>query len=238
MGDGQSAVPLDGRELMFTPRSAALAGALIAFLIGLVSSLLTPVTETATDEPLSTHAAFRPSWVPSVAEPVPDSMRNFVKYKNTQPPVVPSVRVAEAPKQSPQSLRTISKPKAPQRTPVTPVSTAPKSGTASETAIAYAMAQLGKPYVWGATGPNAFDCSGLVQAAFRSAGIQLPRTTKTIISRGTPVSRSAMQRGDLIWTSSGHIGIYLGGNKMIHAPTSGDVVKISTVWAFYAARRL
>jgi cell wall-associated NlpC family hydrolase len=224
---------------MINARHYSHVTALLAVLIGLVISLLTPSPTAAIDkEPLSTHTAFRPSWIPSIPEPIPDSRRNHrsipVVVIPVHVPVVPSIRPVQSMTQPKQSLP-IKKTAAPQRTPVTP---AAKLSNATEVAIAYAMSKLGHAYVWGATGPNNFDCSGLVQAAFRSAGIQLPRTTKTIISRGTPVSRSAMQRGDLIWTSSGHIGIYLGGNKMIHSPQPGDVVKISTVWSFYAARRL
>ncbi|MGC5031547.1 C40 family peptidase [Micromonospora sp. DT229] len=117
-------------------------------------------------------------------------------------------------------------------------------------ALAYARRQLGDPYVWGATGPNSFDCSGLVWSAYRSAGYyKLPRVARDqyYATRSRTVSRSALLPGDLVFFASGsswrtihHMGMYVGNGKMIHAPTSGDVVKISTVrWSrLYAATRV
>lgn len=122
-----------------------------------------------------------------------------------------------------------------------PPSQAPPPSQATgviETAIGFAMAQLGDPYVWAGNGPNGWDCSGLIHAAFRAAGVVITRSTKTLINEGHPVSQSAMQRGDLVFPSSGHVGIYLGGGQMIHAPQPGDVVKIGSVYSFYAARRV
>lgn len=115
--------------------------------------------------------------------------------------------------------------------------THPSSGIV-ETVIAFAMAQLGDPYYWGGNGPNSWDCSGLVHAAFANAGISTTRSTKTLINEGMVISRGEMVRGDLVFPSSGHVGIYLGNNQMIHAPQAGDVVKISSVYDFYAARRV
>lgn len=130
--------------------------------------------------------------------------------------------------------------RAPEPKPPTPKpepSPQPASG-GMETVIAFAMAQLGDPYVWGGNGPNGWDCSGLVHAAFSSAGITITRTTRTLIHEGSPVGRSALARGDLVFPNAGHVGIYLGGGEMIHAPQPGDVVKISPIWSFYAARRI
>jgi len=116
-------------------------------------------------------------------------------------------------------------------------------------AVRYALAQLGDPYVWGAEGPNSFDCSGLTWAAYRSVGYQLPRVSRDqyYATRGKSVNRSALLPGDLIffasgrsWTSIYHMGMYIGNGKMVQAPTTGDVVKISTVrWSrFFAATRV
>lgn len=113
-----------------------------------------------------------------------------------------------------------------------------RSSSNVETVISFAMAQLGEPYVYGAAGPSSWDCSGLVSVAFGQVGIQLPHFTGAMIGHGTPVSQSAMQRGDIVFPSSGHVGIYLGGGKYINAPQSGDVVKVADVYAFYAARRI
>lgn len=117
-------------------------------------------------------------------------------------------------------------------------------------ALAYARAQLGDPYLWAAEGPDRFDCSGLIYAAYRSAGYYgLPRVSRDqyYATRTRTVSRTALLPGDLLffasgtsWTTIHHMGMYVGGGKMIHAPTTGDVVKISTVrWSrLYAATRV
>ncbi|MER5459271.1 NlpC/P60 family protein [Streptomyces sp. NPDC002668] len=98
-------------------------------------------------------------------------------------------------------------------------------------AVAYAYGALGKPYVWGATGPNAYDCSGLTQSAWRSAGVSLPRTTYTQINTGERVSRSQLAPGDLVFFYSGvsHVGLYIGGGQMIHAPRPGAPVRIAPI---------
>ncbi|GEB56432.1 C40 family peptidase [Streptomyces gardneri] len=98
-------------------------------------------------------------------------------------------------------------------------------------AVSFARAQLGKPYVWGATGPSAYDCSGLTQAAWRAAGVSLPRTTYTQINAGQRVSRSQLAPGDLIFFYSGisHVGLYIGGGQMIHAPRPGAPVRVAPI---------
>lgn len=107
-----------------------------------------------------------------------------------------------------------------------------------EIAIQFAMMQIGEPYVYGAAGPSSWDCSGLVMQAFSQIGIQLPHYTGAMIGHGTPVSRSQMRRGDIVFPSSGHVGIYLGDNQYVNAPQPGETVKVGDVYAFYAARRL
>ncbi|WP_338677191.1 NlpC/P60 family protein [Streptomyces sp. SCSIO 30461] len=98
-------------------------------------------------------------------------------------------------------------------------------------AIAYAYGALGKPYVWGATGPSAYDCSGLTQAAWRSAGVSLPRTTYTQIDSGHRVPRSQLAPGDLVFFYSGvsHVGLYIGNGQMIHAPRPGAPVRVAPI---------
>ncbi|MFF3252410.1 NlpC/P60 family protein [Actinacidiphila glaucinigra] len=98
-------------------------------------------------------------------------------------------------------------------------------------AVSFAYDSLGLPYVWGATGPSAYDCSGFTQAAWRSGGVSLPRTTYTQINAGTRVSRSQLEPGDLVFFYSGisHVGLYVGNGMMIHAPRTGDVVKLAPV---------
>ncbi|MFJ1734874.1 NlpC/P60 family protein [Streptomyces sp. NPDC088254] len=104
---------------------------------------------------------------------------------------------------------------------------APNSRAAE--AVSYAYSKLGSPYVWGATGPNAFDCSGLVLASYRSAGVALPRTTYAQIDAGRRVSRSELRPGDLVFFYSGitHVGIYVGDGKMIHAPNPSAPVRVA-----------
>ncbi|MGV2643449.1 hypothetical protein GNF86_18760, partial [Clostridium perfringens] len=98
----------------------------------------------------------------------------------------------------------------------------------------------GKPYVYGATGPDSFDCSGFTQFVYRNvAGIDITRTTYSQINAGYPVSYSELQPGDLVFTYElEHVGIYVGGGQYIHAPQPGDVVKVSPILEFYAARRI
>ncbi|EPY2275123.1 C40 family peptidase, partial [Clostridium sporogenes] len=105
--------------------------------------------------------------------------------------------------------------------------------------ISYARQYLGTPYVWGGTSPSGFDCSGFVQYVYRNAaGIELPRDTYGQIGAGSRVSQDQLQPGDLVFPHTGHVGIYIGGGQMIHASKPGDVVKISSVWAFYAGVRI
>ncbi|WP_431278309.1 NlpC/P60 family protein [Leifsonia poae] len=116
----------------------------------------------------------------------------------------------------------------------------PPNGNVVQTAINYAKAQLGKPYAMGGEGPRTYDCSGLTMKAYSYAGIYIGAHSVndqwyTLAKRGKIVSYSQRQAGDLIFWGSGpgsfyHIGIYIGGGKMIAAPQTGDVVKIQSVW--------
>src|SRR4051795_7695381 len=106
-----------------------------------------------------------------------------------------------------------------------------------------ALAQQGKPYKWAGAGPNSYDCSGLTQFAYRAAGVALPHSSSAQSRMGRPVSKADLRPGDLIFFYSpvGHVGIYIGNGKMVHAPTSGDVVRIANVNAmpgYNSARRL
>src|SRR4051794_27258118 len=92
--------------------------------------------------------------------------------------------------------------------------------------VGLAMAELGKPYVWGAAGPNSFDCSGLVMYVYAKVGVSLPHNAAAMYSYGSPVAYGDLQAGDLVFFSGlGHMGIYIGGGQFIHAPHTGDVVK-------------
>jgi cell wall-associated NlpC family hydrolase len=98
-------------------------------------------------------------------------------------------------------------------------------------AVYWAETALGKPYVWAAAGPDAFDCSGLTMWAYRKAGVSLPHYAASQINYGTRVSRSDLQPGDLVFFGGPihHVGMYVGGGDFIHAPHTGDVVKISSL---------
>lgn len=110
--------------------------------------------------------------------------------------------------------------------------------------VAIARQQLDKPYVWGATGPNSFDCSGLVQYVYRQIGVNLPRTTYQQEYQGTAVSLNALQPGDLLfWGSYGsayHVAIYIGNGDFIQAPQPGERVKITNMSYYHPdfARRI
>ncbi|CCH90622.1 Cell wall-associated hydrolase, invasion-associated protein [Modestobacter italicus] len=124
-----------------------------------------------------------------------------------------------------------------------PAAAAPAASGAAATAVSTALAQKGKPYVWAAAGPDSFDCSGLTQFAYAAAGISLPHSSSTQARMGTAVTRAQLQPGDLVafYSPVSHIGIYIGNGQMVHAPTSGDVVKISSIDAMgsiTAMRRL
>ena len=108
-------------------------------------------------------------------------------------------------------------------------SSAPSSAAAK--AVAYAKAQLGKPYVWSTEGPNSFDCSGLTMMAWRSAGVSIPRVSRAQYGIGRHVSRSALEPGDLVFFGSPihHVGMYVGDGMMIEAPYTGQVVRYHTI---------
>jgi cell wall-associated NlpC family hydrolase len=115
------------------------------------------------------------------------------------------------------------------------VNTVPTSGAAGA-AVAYAYSKLGDAYVYGATGPSTFDCSGLVQAAWAAAGVSIPRTTYEQVAALPAVSTSNLQPGDLLFFSGdGHVGIYVGNNSLIDAPTTGSVVEKVPLSGWYAA---
>jgi cell wall-associated NlpC family hydrolase len=108
--------------------------------------------------------------------------------------------------------------------------------------VGIAMQYLGTPYVWGGASPGGFDCSGLVSYVFAQVGVSLPHHAASIYGYGTPVAYSDLQPGDLVFFSGlGHMGIYIGGGQFIHAPHTGDVVKISSMSShggYVGARRL
>ncbi|MGG5460326.1 NlpC/P60 family protein [Clostridium sp. B9] len=121
--------------------------------------------------------------------------------------------------------------------------TPPDSGSASSI-ISYAYQFIGRPYVFGATGPDAFDCSGFTSYVYRhAAGMEITRTTYTQVNQGRYVSRDQLQPGDLVFTngpasSPGHVGIYVGNGQMIHAARPGVGVVVGPIYNYTTARRL
>ncbi|MEU9308917.1 NlpC/P60 family protein [Streptomyces sp. NPDC048256] len=108
----------------------------------------------------------------------------------------------------------------------------PSYATKADKALAFARAQIGKPYVWGATGPDSYDCSGLTQAVWKAAGVTLPRTTYDQVNAGTSVSLADARPGDLIffYDDVSHVGVYIGNGMMIHAPKPGAYVREESVF--------
>lgn len=115
----------------------------------------------------------------------------------------------------------------------------------AEAALKVAKAQMGKPYRWGATGPSSFDCSGLMYYSYKNgANVKLPRTSREQSKFGKKVSKSELKPGDLVFFGKGnsvsHVGMYIGNDQYIHAPQTGDVVKVSKLSArkMIVARRV
>ncbi|MBF6471571.1 C40 family peptidase [Nocardia gipuzkoensis] len=105
---------------------------------------------------------------------------------------------------------------------------APKSS--GEVALDAALSKVGSPYVYGAAGPNSFDCSGLVQWSYRQAGVELPRTSGAQLAAGSPVSLDNLQPGDLVsFYGGGHSGLYAGDGNVVHAATSGTPVQVAPI---------
>ncbi|WP_026361044.1 NlpC/P60 family protein [Amycolatopsis nigrescens] len=112
-------------------------------------------------------------------------------------------------------------------------------GPKAQAAVNAALSKLGSAYSLGKAGPSQFDCSGLTSWAFRQAGIGIPRTAAQQQGSGTPVAREQLQPGDLVFFGSPayHVGMYIGGGKMVHSPQPGEVVKISPLISDYSGGR-
>ena len=112
------------------------------------------------------------------------------------------------------------------------------SGRAAK-AIAFAKAQLGDPYVYGGTGPNGWDCSGLMQASWRAAGVSIPRVVGPQYGASKPISMGQLQPGDLVFYGDmSHNGMYLGNGKVIHSPRPGKSVEIDSLSRYTKAGRV
>ena len=111
----------------------------------------------------------------------------------------------------------------------------PPTSTLGGQAVAIAEQYLGVPYVWGGSTPAGFDCSGFTMYVYGQLGVSLPHNAAAQYGMGTPVPRDALEPGDLVFFDGlGHVGIYVGGGAFIHAPHTGDVVKISSLSGWYS----
>lgn len=127
---------------------------------------------------------------------------------------------SSAPKSSaPKSSSPASSSSAPQ------VSSGTGGSATAQAAVSAALSRQGMPYVWAAAGPNSFDCSGLTMWAYAQAGVSLPHSSGGQASAGSSVPLSALAPGDIVWMP-GHVGMYIGNGQVVHAPTTGDVVKV------------
>jgi cell wall-associated NlpC family hydrolase len=109
----------------------------------------------------------------------------------------------------------------------------------AKVAINFALAQIGDPYVYGGTGPDSWDCSGLMMKAWAAAGVSIPRVVGPQMDATTPVPMNALQPGDLVaYGDMSHIGMYLGGGKVVHAPRPGKSVEITTLSGFSVGGRV
>jgi cell wall-associated NlpC family hydrolase len=107
------------------------------------------------------------------------------------------------------------------------------------TALKYAVKQIGDNYVWGAAGPIRWDCSGLTMRAYQQAGVRLPHSSRAQFGYGRSISRSNLQAGDLVFFGSpiSHVGIYIGKNKMVHAPRPGARVQIAEFGNYFGRKK-
>ena len=116
--------------------------------------------------------------------------------------------------------------------------------TKGDRAARVALTEVGVPYAWGGDSPSGFDCSGLVRFAYLQVGISLPHSSYALYGVGRPVARSKLMPGDLLFFDGlGHVGIYIGRNRMVHAPQTGQSVGIVSLSggygaSFVAARRI
>jgi cell wall-associated NlpC family hydrolase len=113
---------------------------------------------------------------------------------------------------------------------------APPAGPGGSGAVSVAMRYIGTPYVWGGSSPSGFDCSGLTSYSYAQVGISIPRTSYGQWGAGPHVARDDLQPGDLVFFNGlGHVGMYVGGGNFIHAPHTGDVVRIESLSGWYAS---
>src|SRR5690625_417443 len=188
-----------------------------------------PTPAPSSDAPAPRPAASSPAPAPTTPAPRPTTPSPAPEPEPTTPaprPTTPAPTPSATPSPSPS-------PSQPPPPPPPP----PPSTSTGEQALAWARTQLGKPYIWGGVGPTGYDCSGLVQMAFRNAGVSLPRTTGAQYHATARVPVSQLRAGDLIFYSSNgqpsgirHVAIYAGNGMRLHAPSPGKSVELVPMW--------
>ena len=136
------------------------------------------------------------------------------------------VHPAEAPHWEPQLVAAV---RPVDRVLPSGLATIPSPGPRAIVAVQAALTRLGDPYVWAAAGPHAFDCSGLVVWSFQQAGLLLPHSSQMLATGGQPVSPEQIRPGDVItyYSDASHVGLYVGGGKVVHASTYGVPVAVA-----------
>ncbi|MGH9249463.1 MAG: NlpC/P60 family protein [Acidimicrobiales bacterium] len=178
-----------------------------------------------------------PNAVPATADAPSDPVVDPPAVGTSGPEPAEPPRPPAAAQPPPPPAPSSSAPPAPALAPPAPTAPPPPSASAAQRAIDYARSQLGKPYRWGAAGPDAFDCSGLTMRAWQRGGTSLPHWSVAQARAVTRVSYANLRPGDLVfWSDNGqasgtyHVGLYIGGGRMIHAPRPGKVVEIESVF--------
>lgn len=145
-------------------------------------------------------------------------------------PTAPQAAPAAAPATATPTVVSVPVAPAAAGIPLAPAAPA-RPSPAATAALSIALSKIGAPYRYGAAGPNAFDCSGLVTWSFAQAGVSLPRTSRALSGVGTPVSRADLQPGDLVfyYRPISHVAIYIGDGKVVHASNRKSPVKISNL---------
>ena len=219
-------------------RSTPLTGSAQEASNSISGSLDRPEIESSPVEPPTTGTAEPPTTAtaePPTAEPPTAKTVELPATRTVKPPTTPNQTA-----HGPAADRDAAVPSRPSPPTVTPRVVAPVDGQrqpAALTAVAFARAQLGKPYVWGGNGKPGFDCSGLTKASYAAAKIAIPRTAQTQYNHGPRLpTGTALQPGDLLFfgtpSNIHHVGISLGGTLMIHAPTFGQTVRIQDYRVF------
>ncbi|MGI8676700.1 MAG: NlpC/P60 family protein [Nocardioidaceae bacterium] len=171
-----------------------------------------------------------------------EQARQDQRSSDAKDPAPPSRRQSPPPQPQPQPQPEPQPQPQPEPDPTPgpapgPAPVPPPPATGASTAIDFARAQLGEPYVWGAAGPDAWDCSGLTMGAWAAAGVTLPHWSVAQYDATTPISSSSLSQGDLLfWSGNGdpstiyHVALYLGNGMMVHAPRPGRGVEIVSMY--------